>query len=344
LTHPRPPDLRDLLRAALIETETRAAERRLPCSAFRFGDVSIAMRLDGTQALQRLMPMIGSRADDAARDTAMLDVIGSLDGHEGLLPPPHLRSRTVLRASRDIYYLWRDEADGYLTAIDRRVRRGLVWFTAAERIASWHVARPFLHAIKGFSLEAAWTPIHAASVARDGKAVLIVGQSGAGKTSIALSLVTQGWSYLGDDAVIVRANPARVGALYSSARLRADTFARFPEIMKACLAISDDAGEQKAEVDMTLLPIRSAAEADIRAILFPQPGDWSELRLAPVPKSDALRRMMEATSQSMMGDEAAVFAKLSDLVASVPCYRMAACGDPATLSSGLAKLLDGGGA
>lgn len=334
-------DLRDRLRAALVEADTRATARHLPRAAFRFGEVSVAIRLDGTPQLERLMPMIGGRADDSAHDAAVLDVIGRpLDGHEGLLPPPELRSQTVLRASSDLYYLWLNEADGYLTAIDRHARRGLVWFTAADRIASWHVARPFLHAIKGLSLETPWTTIHAASVALEDKAVLIVGQSGAGKTSIALSCVTQGWSYLGDDAVIVRASPARVGALYGSARLRADTFARFPDIMKACLAISDDAGEEKAEVDMALLPTRQAAEAEIRAILFPQPGDWSELRLAAMHKSDALRKLMEATRQSMIGDEAAVFAKLSTLVASVPCYRMAASGDPAVLSAGLAKLLD----
>lgn len=334
-------DLRELLRAVLVETETHAAARHLPQSIFRFGGTTIAIRLDGTPALQRLMPMIGGRAGDAAHDMAVLDVIGSpLDGHEGLLPPPELRSRTVVRASSDIYYLWLNEADGYLTAIDRRTRRGLVWFTAADRIASWHVARPFLHAIKGLSLETPWTPIHAAGVAIANKAVLIVGQSGAGKTSIALSCVTQGWSYLGDDAVMVRADPARVGALYSSARLRADTFARFPEIMKASLRVSDDAGEQKAEVDMRLLPTASAAEAEIRAILFPQPGGWGDLSLAAMHKSDALRKLMEATRQSMIGDEAAVFAKLSSLVASVPCYHMTASGDLAALSAGLAKLLD----
>jgi hypothetical protein len=152
----------------------------------------------------------------------------------------------------------------------------------------------------------------------------------------------QGWDYLGDDAVIVRADPVRVGSLYNSARLRADTFDRFPEIMKACLAVSDDAGEQKAEVDMRLLHARSVADAEIRAILVPQSTDWSGLRLTPMSKSETLRKLMEATRQSMIGDEPAVFSKLSALVAAVPCYRLAASGNAAELSRGLAKLLEGG--
>jgi KaiC/GvpD/RAD55 family RecA-like ATPase len=194
-----------------------------------------------------------------------------------------------------------------------------------------------MHAIKGASLRSSWTPIHAASVARQGSAVLIVGQSGAGKTSIAMTCAAQGWDYLGDDAVIVRAGPPRVASLYSSARLREDTFQRYPEAMRACLGISDDAGELKAEVDMALLR-PPAAVAEIRAIVVPQPTDWSAFKLTPMGRADTLRKLMEATRQSMMGDEAVAFSKLAALVSQVPCYALKASGDAAALSEGLARL------
>ena len=197
-----------------------------------------------------------------------------------------------------------------------------------------------MHAIKGASLQTSWTPIHAASVARKGGAILIVGQSGAGKTSIAMTCASQGWDYLGDDAVIVRADPPRVASLYSSARLREDTFQRYPEIMNACLGVSDDAGELKAEVDMALLRA-PVAEAGIRAIVIPQPTDWAEFRLAPIGRADTLRKLMEATRQSMLGDEAVAFSKLAALVSQVPCYALTASGDAPTLSDGLARLTEG---
>lgn len=331
-------DLRELLRQALAEAERLAAGH--PRSVFRFGDLSVAVRINGAAPMQRLLSMIAARAADDSREPMLIDVIGGpLPGCEALLPLPEMRQRTVLRANADIYYLWLNEADGYLTALDRRAGRGLVWFPAPDRIASWHVARPFLHAIKGFSLHTAWTPIHAASVAMGGKAVLVVGQSGAGKTSIAMTCALQGWDYLGDDAVIVKSRPARVGALYSSARLRADTFERFPEVMTACLGISDDAGEEKAEVDMALLRPQTTGDAEIGAILVPQPTDWTRLRLQPIGRSATLRKLMEATRQSMIGDEAAVFSKLAALVAEVPCYAVTACGDPIELSNALAKLV-----
>jgi hypothetical protein len=339
LTPPPHLDLRDVLRAALVETDTLATGRRP--SFFQFGELALAIRILGPEPLQRLLAMIASRAADPSHDAVLLDVIGgSVKSLEGLLPMPDMRRRTVLRANEDLYYLWLDEAGGYVTAIDRRAGRGLVWFTQPDRIASWHIARPLMHAIKGASLRTSWTPVHAASVARKGGAILIVGQSGAGKTSIAMTCASQGWDYLGDDAVIVRADPARVASLYSSARLREDTFQHYPEIMRACLGVSDDAGERKAEVDMALLrpPV---AEAEIKAIVVPQPTDWGGLRLAPMGRADTLRKLMAATRQSMLGDEAVVFSKLAALVSQVPCYALTASGDASALSDGFARLIEG---
>lgn len=334
-------DLRDILRAALVETDAVATEGRTRPSFFRFGELALAVRILGPQPLQRLLAMIAARAADPSQDAVLLDVIGGpVKSLEGLLPLPDMRGRTVLRANEDLYYLWLDEAGGYLTAINRRAGHGLVWFTRPDRIASWHVARPLMHAIKGASLRTSWTPIHAASVARKGDAILIVGQSGAGKTSIAMTCASQGWDYLGDDAVLVRADPARVASLYSSARLREDTFQRYPEIMNACLGVSDDAGELKAEVDMALLG-PPAAEAEIKAVVVPQPTDWAEFRLAPMGRADTLRKLMEATRQSMLGDEPVAFSKLAALVSQVPCYALTAGGDAATLSDGLARLVEG---
>jgi hypothetical protein len=334
-------DLRELVRNALVGADLRAERRQLPRSIFRFGDLTIALRVDGIGATHSLLRMIATRASPPTEDAALIDVIGgTFKGHEFLLPLAEMRSRTVLRANDDIYYLWLNEANGYLTAVDRRARRGLVWFTAPDRIASWHVARPFLHIIKGLSLGTPWTPIHAASVVLNGKGILVVGQSGAGKTSIALTCALAGWDYLGDDAVIVRSDPARVGALYSSARLRADTFDLFPQAMTASLGISDDAGEPKAELDMALLGRAACGEAEIRAIVVPLGINREPIRLRPLSRSDSLRKLMEATRQSIMGDEPAAFAKLAALVASVPSYTLEGCRDPAVLTGTLAQLLN----
>ncbi|MDC7784293.1 hypothetical protein PQJ75_08080 [Rhodoplanes sp. TEM] len=333
-------DLRDLVRDALAAVEDAAGRERRPLSAVAFGDLAVTLRVDGRGRIPALLDMIRVRLDAPPPDAAVIDVIGALDGFGALLPPPDRRAGTVLRANPDVYYLWRDEAGGYLTGIDRRTRRGLVWFTCPDRIASWHVARPLLHAVHGLALGGPWTPIHAAAVARGGRAVLICGMSGAGKTSMALACAAAGWDYLGDDAVMVRADPPRVAALYASARLRRDTFHLFPAAMEASRGISDDAGELKAEVDMSRLRPLAEPQAEIAAVVVPQP-DGLPCGLAPLRPSDTLRRLMDATRQSILGDEPAVFAKLASLVAGVPCYALGRCRDPARLDATLAGLIEG---
>ena len=84
-----------------------------------------------------------------------------------------------------------------------------------------------------------------------------------------------------------------------------------------------------------------AGEAEITAIVVPQPTDWTEFRLAPMGRADTLRKLMAATRQSMLGDEAVAFSKLAALVSQVPCYALMATGDASVLSSGLARLVDG---
>ncbi len=47
------------------------------------------------------------------------------------------------------------------------------------------------------------TFVHGAGLARDGKGVLVIGHSGVGKTSLALEMVSDGYSFFGDDLVIL---------------------------------------------------------------------------------------------------------------------------------------------
>jgi hypothetical protein len=259
-------------------------------------------------------------------------------------PPAALRRERQLRANNDLYYLWLNEAGGYLTAVDRRTKRCLVWFTEPRRIASWHMARPLLHALKGLSLGTPWLPVHAAGVARDGRAILAVGTTGAGKTSMAIACALAGWEYLGDDAVMVRGESGEVAGLYGSARLRADMFDRFPRAMSASRAVSDDSGEPKAEIDMTVLGCLGAGVAEVAAIVLPRRTGNPRARIEPASRSLALYALMSAAAQSILGDEASTFAKLARLVEKAPAYVLDPGEDASAVADALLRLAEPGAA
>ncbi len=75
-------------------------------------------------------------------------------------------------------------------------------------------------------------PIHAACIALNGRAVLLCGNSGAGKTSLAYACAKKGWTYLSGDATyIVRNRPDRtVAGRPFSIRFRAEARELFPEL------------------------------------------------------------------------------------------------------------------
>ncbi|WP_118857044.1 HPr kinase/phosphorylase [Sphingomonas mesophila] len=52
--------------------------------------------------------------------------------------------------------------------------------------------------------------LHATSVARDGRAVLLLGQSGSGKSDLALRLFDHGFALVSDDRTIVRRDGERL--------------------------------------------------------------------------------------------------------------------------------------
>jgi hypothetical protein len=71
--------------------------------------------------------------------------------------------------------------------------------------------------------------LHAAGLAtKDGEGLLLIGPSGSGKSTLALGLLRSGWSYLSDDAVLLRSESQGIKALgfrksfYIEARASAD--------------------------------------------------------------------------------------------------------------------------
>jgi hypothetical protein len=55
--------------------------------------------------------------------------------------------------------------------------------------------------------------LHAAGVAQKGCGLLIIGASGSGKSTLSIGLIRAGWSYLSDDALLLRSTPNGVEAL-----------------------------------------------------------------------------------------------------------------------------------
>jgi hypothetical protein len=137
--------------------------------------------------------------------------------------------------------------------------------------------------------------LHASCVALDGRAVVLCGDAGAGKTSLAYGCARRGWTYLSDDAThIVRDSPDRIVA-GRPFRIRFRESARrlFPEL-KAFAPELRPSGKLDIEVDTDALGLATALESRASHIVFlsREPGT-RPARTRPLTRAEAESRLSE---------------------------------------------------
>ena len=160
-------------------------------------------------------------------------------------------------------------------------RRGYLRFHFLEAAALSHIANRFA------------APVHGACVTLAGSGVLLCGDSGAGKSSLAFACARAGWTYTTDDASFLlngRDDRQVVGNCHLF-RFRPSAVALFPEIGGRALT-PRALGKPSIEVPSASLPgIRAAETSNVDFVVFLSRCDTDIPRLAPFPR-DLARRFM----------------------------------------------------
>jgi HprK-related kinase A len=161
--------------------------------------------------------------------------------------------------------------------------------------------------------------LHAASVERDGHALILTGESGAGKSTLATLLGNNGWRFMGDEFALIEPETGMAFPFPRPSSLK-------NESIEAALATIDAArfgpileGTPKGQV-RHVAPLASAlatmhVPAAPALLLFPRFGLPEAAR--PVPPSEAFVRLTQAsTNYVALGERG--FAALTRLVEGVP--------------------------
>jgi hypothetical protein len=112
--------------------------------------------------------------------------------------------------------------------------------------------------------------IHAACIASRGEALLLAGDSGAGKTSLAYACAVKGWTFISDDASVLWGGESQQVVLGDSRRFRFRDSAAylFPELSGRPESRQPWRGKPTLEVLSDSMPIRTAREARPRHVVF----------------------------------------------------------------------------
>jgi hypothetical protein len=136
--------------------------------------------------------------------------------------------------------------------------------------------------------------IHASAIGHNGRAALIAGRSGAGKTTTMLTCVAAGLAFLGDDTTLVQRTTAGdidVIALLSTLDVTDKTAAWFPELAPFLSPLRSHTGKRQIILSEAY-PSSVASQARVSAILAPEITDQVHTTLAPANRTSLLSDLL----------------------------------------------------
>lgn len=167
--------------------------------------------------------------------------------------------------------------------------------------------------------------IHATALEKNGRGVLIPGNSGRGKTTSFISLLRSGYRYLSDDHPLLRDAGDHVDLLPFPIKINVteDTIAFFPELRNAPDHLLHPGFPKRAFYAEELYSTAIGEHCRPSLVLFPHVVDAPHSHLEPLSKSRALELLLPQALLVYDQDVARrEFQVLAKLVQQVDCYRL----------------------
>ena len=221
---------------------------------------------------------------------------------------------------RTTYFL---RSESGLAVADWKSDRAYVWVPALEAVDTYDRAAPFRWIIDGLAQRHGLTTMHAAVIGEGGIGLLIVGEGGRGKSTLALAAIAAGMDYLADDYCLVDAQPPYSAyRLFNTAKVRVDS-----EVAVSWIAGLEHNIEESDCGKRIFNLARHAPEAlvdrlEIRALLLPEFTDGALPMLERASSSEAFRRAAPSTVTQCGGSEAQAAADVGRLTRALPSYRI----------------------
>jgi hypothetical protein len=225
-----------------------------------------------------------------SRENTTLQIRIGVTQHEGLAYPPE----PTRREYNHMYSLVADADNQAL--LDLKTCTSFAWVTQTTVGNFLYFRHNFLEKIVYLLLGASVvTDLHAACVSRSGKGILLCGDTGAGKSTLAYACARSGWTFTSDDTSYLINDAKNPRVIGHSHRLRFRPAARllFPELERFAVTPRME-GKPSVEVPTTDLPIlHMANEADVHFIVYLRRISSGVGRLVRLADGTATRRACE---------------------------------------------------
>ncbi len=336
----------------LIQCEqafTQAADRQ-PVSEYliQLAEVTFRLRYAGPALVSATLPALAHLATiEISGPTVTIDLWDSASTGVLLPPPPFTAADYRRYGQRAVAYadsiaLMHAPAVGLLFAYDRATRHGICWADDANALSIYERAAPFQTLIHWALRDFGWQIIHAAGVGTEQGGVLLIGNTGAGKSTTALSCLTgDGLRLLSDDKCLARLDPApQAFAAFSSGKIKADMLTHLPYLGNRLQGWDNHV---KADKGLVFLhpdfADRLVTTFPIRALVVPHVARQAQPTLCPLSPGDAFRVFGPSTVIWLPGAEADNYRFTAELTRRLPCYQLDLALEPARNSAAILELL-----
>lgn len=183
--------------------------------------------------------------------------------------------------------------------------------------------------------------LHAAAAAMDGRTLLLLGASGAGKSTTSAALGAAGWDVLSDDiSILWDGDPPRVAPATTGICVWGDSHAALDLTAQQSVPLTGYLGKQRFvpgnELNTALIPLKAF-------VLLDRSPDAQTVSLKPVAPIEALglatrHRIRFNPAESTGAELRDTFAALGAAVQVTPCFRLSYPSDYGVLNKVVGQL------
>lgn len=316
-------------------------------STLQIGSCLVRLRAT-TAALHRQMlrPLACPiSAGDQAPDVA----IDLVDLGEDALPdlpwlPQHSSPEQQTSEYREGPFVFTRHGDVLLTALNHDKGRTVGLVHAPDRWPLRHYKQAIFITLYQHLRRRGLYLIHASAIGVQGRAALLAGQSGAGKTTTMLACVAAGFDFLGDDTTLLQRAPdgsIEVITLLSTLDATDKTADWFPELAPHLSDRRSHTGKRQI-ILAEAFPDRMAVQGRAAVILAPEITGEAHTRLAPANKAALLSDLLFFSVDLHEAALARAHVEfLAQAVETVPVYRLLLGRDKDQIPQVIADVLRG---
>lgn len=322
-----------------------ASSRGVDCSHLLLAEQPIQLCFASPILKQVLMPSLqgGVVTEDQGLCNDAL-IIRVWDGIEGHFPCLDVKKAFALYPDKisvvnvgSLHLQYNPQGD-ILCCIDTCAKEAYYYVADPQSLPDYEICTPMRLLFNWHCTMHGSLMVHAASVGSDGVGVLLIGKSGAGKSTTGLTCLVQGMEYLGDDYVAVRGqNPTFAYQLYRGCKVMDDALVRLPELQRHVVMHNTFSRKSLITLDGSMGRLVSALE--IAAIIRPRVCHAEKTTFARLSPMEIAREFAASTIMQMPGVGEHMIRDLVSLCSALPAVEMNLGRDPSEIALSLQQFL-----